>query len=333
MLDAMRETGQGVGEENRAGKSVSVARGPFMNGSVIYVADDTLHLLSGVESRWTSCWQACRRHRSAHLRPMHELRSGLTPILTVCARRKGRRGGLQQMHGGTIGTLLLRSSVQPVQDAARGDAHHRLHSREQRRPATLLATSDRDPHVTVMRRGGLLPAAVIFAIIMGACGTESSADAPCPAAAPSPLPTLPYNDDPELAERLPTEIAGQELEVQSVCATTAMPGGINLSPGFLEAAGAELSDVTMAVSEPREVEQETPFVSISAFRYRGADEEALRSAVVDTVAETGIEPEEETIAGKDVYRVLVPVWYVAGDTLYLITGEDPQVEEVLEALP
>ncbi len=184
-----------------------------------------------------------------------------------------------------------------------------------------------------MRRGGLLPAAVIFAIIMGACGTESSADAPCPATAPSPLPTPPYNDDPELAERLPTEIAGQELEVQSVCATTAMPGGINLSPGFLEAAGAELSDVTMAVSEPREVEQETPFVSISAFRYRGADEEALRSAVVDTVAETGIEPEEETIAGKDVYRVLVPVWYVAGDTLYLITGEDPQVEEVLEALP
>jgi hypothetical protein len=51
MLDAMRETGEGVGEENRAGKSVSVAQGPFMNGSVIYVADDTLYLLSGVEEQ------------------------------------------------------------------------------------------------------------------------------------------------------------------------------------------------------------------------------------------------------------------------------------------
>ncbi len=184
-----------------------------------------------------------------------------------------------------------------------------------------------------MRRAGLLPAAVLLAIIMGACGTESSADAPCPATPPSPLPTAPYDDDPELAERLPTEIAGQELAVQSVCATTSTPGGINLSPTFLDAAGVELSDVTMAVSQPPRVGQEAPFVSISAFRYRGADEEALRSAVSETLAETGIEPQEETIADKNVLRVLVAVWYVAGDTLYLITGEDPQVEEVLAALP
>lgn len=171
-----------------------------------------------------------------------------------------------------------------------------------------------------------------MAAVLAACGGQT-AGSPCPETAPSPLPTPPYNDDPELASRLPTEIAGQELEIQSVCATTTMPGGINVTPGFLEAAGVDLSDVTMAVSEPAQVGQETPFVSISAFRYHGADEEALDSAVVETLAETGIEPVEETIAGKEVYRVLVPVWYVAGDTLYLITGEDPQVEEVLETLP
>lgn len=171
-----------------------------------------------------------------------------------------------------------------------------------------------------------------LAMALAACGGET-ASSPCPETAPSPLPAPPYDDDPELASRLPTEIAGQELEVLSVCATTIMPGGINVTPGFLEIAGVELSDVTMAVSEPAQIEQDTPFVSISAFRYHGADEEALRSAVVETLAEAEIEPVEETIAGKEVYRVLAPVWYVAGDTLYLITGEDPQVEEVLEALP
>ena len=167
-----------------------------------------------------------------------------------------------------------------------------------------------------------------------ACGGQTATDAsPCPSAAPSPLPTGPFDDDPELAGRLPTEVDGQELEVQSVCVTTVSPGGINLSPTFLEAAGVELSDVTMAVSQPPAIGEDAPFVSISAFRYRGADEAALRSAVDATLADAEIEPERETIAGKEVLRVLLVVWYVAGDTLYLITGEDPQVEDVLTELP
>lgn len=177
--------------------------------------------------------------------------------------------------------------------------------------------------------------AIALVLTVAACGSEgpSAATAACPEGPVSPPATPPYNDDPELASRLPTEIGGQELQVQSVCATTANPGGINLSPQFLEAAGVELSDVTMAVSQPPAIGQDSPFVTISAFRYAGADESRLRSAFLDTFGEAGLEVGEEEIAGKQVYRVLVVVWYVAGDTLYAITGEPPQVEEVLEALP
>jgi hypothetical protein len=175
---------------------------------------------------------------------------------------------------------------------------------------------------------------LVVAALLAACGGEPAASAACPETAPSPLPTPPYNDDPELAGRLPTEIGGQELEVQSVCVTTANPGGINLLPTFLEAAGVEISDVTMAVSQPSAISEDNPFVSISAFRYRGASEDAVRSAMTDTLAEAEVPNEDETIAEKEVTRVLgTVVWYVAGDTLYLITGEEPQVEEVLQALP
>lgn len=179
----------------------------------------------------------------------------------------------------------------------------------------------------------LLVALLVIAAVATAC-TGDASGVSCPETAPSPLPTPPFNDDPELAERLPSEVDGQELEVQSVCATTAQPGGLNLSPTFLEAVGVELSDVTLAVSAPREVGADASFVSALAYRYRGADEGALQTAVADTLTEAEVPHETETIAGKDVTRVIgTAVWYVAGDTLYQITAEPPQVEEVLAALP
>ncbi len=175
--------------------------------------------------------------------------------------------------------------------------------------------------------------ALVLASLLVACGGET-AYAPAREPAPSPLPTPRGDEDPELAGRLPTEIGGQELEVQSFCVTSVSPGGINLSSAFLEDAGVELSDVTMAVAQPAEVGGDTTFVSVSAFRYRGSDEATLQSAVLDTLDEAEIPYEAETIADGDAYRVLgAAVWYIADDTLYLITGEDPQVEEVLQALP
>ena len=177
--------------------------------------------------------------------------------------------------------------------------------------------------------------AVTMAALLAACSAPSASGraVSCPEAPVSPVATPPYDDDPELAARLPTEIAGQELAIQSVCATSANPGGLNLSPEFLEAAGVELDDVTIAVSQPPSIGQDQPFVTISAFRYRGADEASIRAAFVETFTSAGLEVREETIAGKEVVWVLVVAWYVADDTLYAITGEAPQVEEILQALP
>lgn len=174
---------------------------------------------------------------------------------------------------------------------------------------------------------------ICLAAALVACGGDTTAEAQCPESAPSPMPAPPYDDDPELAGRLPTEVGGQDLEVQTVCITTVEPGGLPASDEFLEAAGVEPRDVTMAVGEPVSADGDTPFVSIVAFRYAGADEDTVRRAFLDTLAAAEIEAEDETIAGKRVHRALFIAYHVSDDTLYAITGEDPQVEEVLEALP
>ena len=176
---------------------------------------------------------------------------------------------------------------------------------------------------------------LLLALVLGACAGDAATPsaAACPESAASPLPTGPYAEDPELAGRLPTEVGGQQLEVQSFCATTANPGGIPVSDEFLAEVGVERQDVTVAVAQPAEPNGESPPVLISAFRYAGADEDAVRRAFKETLAGAEIEVQDETLAGKQVHRALFIPYYVAGDTLYAITGEDPQVEEVLEALP
>jgi hypothetical protein len=179
----------------------------------------------------------------------------------------------------------------------------------------------------------LLITLLAVAAVLGACGGETAAEAQCPESSPSPIPAPPYNDDPELAGRLPAEIAGQELAVQTVCITTVDPGGLPASDQLLEEVGVEPRDVTMAVAEPAAADGEAPFVSIVAFRYAGADEDTVRRAFLDTLASAEIEVEDETIAGKQVHRALFIAYHVSGDTLFAITGENPQVEEVLEALP
>ena len=183
------------------------------------------------------------------------------------------------------------------------------------------------------RRAPTLSAVVILALALAACGGDASSSAQCPETAPSPISGPPYSDDPELAGRLPTEVAGQELEIQTMCITTVDPGGLPVSDEFLEGVGVEPQDVTMAVAQPPGSDNEAPFVSIIAFRYAGVDEESVRQAFLDTLASAEIEVQDETIAGKQVHRALFIAYHVAGDTLYAITGEDPQVEEVLEALP
>jgi hypothetical protein len=180
-------------------------------------------------------------------------------------------------------------------------------------------------------RGAHLPAAAIgLAFLLAACGGEPASSG-CPAEAPSPAPTPPFAHDPELADRIPDEVGGQPLEIQTVCATIADPGGLPTTPQMLEAVGVELSDVTVAVTP--NVGQGENRVAVTAWRYAGAEEAAIREAFLGLLDETGIPVEEDTIGGTPIHRAVFHVYHVAGDTLYAVLAEDAEVEEVLAGLP
>ena len=179
----------------------------------------------------------------------------------------------------------------------------------------------------------LLPSGLVtLAMIVAGCGGDASVP-DCPAEAPSPMPAEPYAQDPELADRVPDEVAGQPLEVQTVCATVYDPGGLTTSDTMLERVGVARQDVTLALSPPPSTGGTNTYVAVNAWRYAGADEETVRDAFVGLLEEAEIPVEEDTIAGKDVHMAFFHAYYVADDTLYAVLGEEERVEEVLEALP
>jgi hypothetical protein len=171
---------------------------------------------------------------------------------------------------------------------------------------------------------------LVLAFLLAACG-GGAAPSGCPAEAPSPLPAPPYDDDPELADRIPDEVGGEPLEIQTACATVADPGGLPTSPEMLEAVGVELQDVTVALTP--NVGQGGNRLAVTAWRYAGAGEHEIRDAFLGMLAEAGIPVEEDTIGGTEIHRALFHVYHVAGDTLYAVLGEDAAVEEILAGLP
>ena len=176
-----------------------------------------------------------------------------------------------------------------------------------------------------------------------ACGGSATA-ASCPDVAPAATSTTPLHDDPELEERIPNAVAGEPFEVQSYCATTSDPGGINTAPEFLEAVGVELADVTVLRSAGPEIGNTDAHAEVVAFRYRGADEDTLRETFIrmfdESNAELGLEDElpAGVIAGKEVHLSRFVTIYVADDAIYLLSGADSpaagaKIEEILKALP
>jgi hypothetical protein len=187
-------------------------------------------------------------------------------------------------------------------------------------------------------RGGriarLLALAIGLALLLAACGGAQETPAPradCPAEPLASPPPRPWNDDPALAERIPGEIDGQALGIETVCATAVGARGLPASPELLADVGVELQDVTIAQTPSAFIER-TGF-GITAWRYAGADEDALRAALLGAFERAGIPAEEETMAEKPVHRALLHVYYVADDTLYAVVGPDARLEELVEALP
>lgn len=152
------------------------------------------------------------------------------------------------------------------------------------------------------------------------------------------------HDDPELEARIPDRVAGEPFEVQTYCAITSDPGGLTTAPAFLEAVGVELTDVTVLRSAGPQIGNTDAHVEVTAFRYRGADEDTLRETFTrmfdEGNAELGIDDELQhgVVAGKGIHLSRFVTIYVADDVIYLLSGADTpaageKIEEILEALP
>lgn len=184
--------------------------------------------------------------------------------------------------------------------------------------------------------GPILGSAV--ALILVACGgappaASALAEAVCPAA-PDSSAQPSANRDPDLAARIPAEIGGEPFPVQTWCASEQSDGmGANTSPDFLATVGVDLTDVTMAAGPGPTIGAEVQPPSLTAFRYRGAEEAELRHAFLAMLADSGSSAQSGTIGGKDVSVQLGSVIYVQDDTIYLVSGDGPSVEELLSGLP
>ena len=216
-----------------------------------------------------------------------------------------------------------------------------------------------------MKRISILPVALL-AIVVSACTGEqasSSASPSEPAATESAseeptvepseseaaeeslgaIPSFDLNGDPELAARFPDTVGGEPLQVQSFGGETFVQmGGADPSfEAFLESIGADVSDVSVAFGASASAE--SPLTAI-AFRIVGASEEELEREFIAVTEESADAPglTQTSVGGKDVWSAAVPDGAAAGmsifiytkdDTLYLLTGSEEQVAEILTALP
>ena len=194
--------------------------------------------------------------------------------------------------------------------------------------------------------------AVLLALVAPACASgEASSPSPAtpvptPSATPEPtqdgaLPSIDFDGDPELAGRFPATVAGEPLQIQSLSGDAfAAADPDPLFDGFLEAVGAEATDVSVAFGGALIGDQT---LTAGAFRVRGAAEEDLEREFIAASEDAGDAPPlgEQTIGGKDVWTAVdergeTPVQvfvYTNGDTLYFITGSLEHATELLEALP
>jgi hypothetical protein len=204
----------------------------------------------------------------------------------------------------------------------------------------------------------------LLALILAACsseGTGASADASEPAATeastPEPteeptetpeasasaaaFPSFDMNGDPELAARFPDTVGGVPMQTFSLRADQFMTGQVDPSfQAFLDATGADLEDVSVAVGGS--TDPENP-LRITAFRVLGVAEDRLEQEFLAASEEQGdlSGAEQTSLAGKDVWTATDPSGetgttvyiYVKDDTVYFLTGTEEQATEILAALP
>ncbi len=178
----------------------------------------------------------------------------------------------------------------------------------------------------------------------GSAGAEESETAGLPSA----MPSLGIHADPELEDRLPDTIGGESVNKYSIGGELIEMGqaaaeGDPSFQAFLDAFGAEASDISVAVAAPTSASEDNP-ISVTAFRVRGASESDLREQFLSSIEDEGEVSgfDDATLAGKDVLVAEDPTGELGGisfylytrdDTIYWITGTEELVTEILEALP
>lgn len=208
-----------------------------------------------------------------------------------------------------------------------------------------------------VKRLSILPV-VLLSIVVAACSDAGASGSPSQAAA-TPEPTAPpsvaaespgasfaepslHEGAGDLADVLPAEIGGLTITYQSASGDD-FPSGEPVSPeeqAFLDRLGADASDITTASGSGIDMEAGV-FISITAIRVEGADEDQLRDEFRSTMEE-GDEPlgEEATVAGKSVLSFGAAsaqegagYFYVKDDVVYIVAGSPDLAEEAISKLP
>lgn len=177
---------------------------------------------------------------------------------------------------------------------------------------------------------------------------SAGADESETAGLPSGMPSLGIHADPELEDRLPDTVGGEPVDKYSFGGELIEMGqaaaeGDPSFQAFLDAFGAEASDISVAVAAPTSASEENP-ISVTAFRVRGASESDLREQFLSSLEDEGEVAgfDDATVAGKEVLVAEDPTGELGGvsfylytedDTIYWITASDELIAEILEALP
>ncbi len=188
-------------------------------------------------------------------------------------------------------------------------------------------------------RSAIIQAVAIAMGDKGAAGTaaaqpsDAAADSPDPNATDEPTEPSPSSVAPELEAKLPTEVAGSTLSVDSATADVflgSFPNSAALATR-IRALGSAMTDLRVAEAfDPNG----TIDLNLYAFRLPGKDVTKLRAAIIETwlsANQAGVTKTDVTLGGKKLTRIDygadIPTQYVYTGSDYVITIEtsDPAI--------
>jgi hypothetical protein len=186
-------------------------------------------------------------------------------------------------------------------------------------------------------RPKLAGAALVLAVIVGACGGSSTPSVVIPTAVAIPS----FAESAQLEATLPTSVGGVTLQTGSLNVLALYTTG-NSAANFLTVmiAGLGVSPSQVGVAAAADSGGQ---IQIAAGQFSGVTSSAIQTQVetVAKAADPSVTLANTTIGGKSVTTATYPnshtgpvVAYITGDTLYLLQSSNPAlVEDALKQLP